>query len=61
MGFVTFILRRLVYGSSLEASLVLDERAPIELLESDAQLLLGVHHDRAVPGDGLADGLPPMT
>src|ERR1700730_12700572 len=40
------------------ASLALDERAPIEFLESDAQLLLGVHHDRAVPGDGLADGLP---
>src|SRR5216684_2580475 len=37
---------------------LLDERAPVEFVEGDAQLLLGVHHDRALPGDGLADGLP---
>src|SRR5918911_5058924 len=39
------------------AAAILAKRAARELLEGDAQLVLGVHHDGTVPGDGLAERL----
>jgi hypothetical protein len=42
---------------SLERSPLLDEGAVVQLGEGLPQLGLGVHHDRAVPGDRLLDRL----
>jgi len=39
--------------SALLFHAMLDERSLLQLLERGAQLFLGVHHDRTVPGDGL--------
>src|SRR5579864_8232444 len=44
-------------GTPLTRGIRIQERALAQLLEGPLQLLLGVHHDRSVPGDGFRQRL----